>query len=102
AALLTPGRAAAACGDYVHIADAPGQPDTPSMPRSCNGPGCSNHVPTPILPLTPPPSSSQSKDCTTRLAVEANRADVLSRTYLPDADGEPIRISRAIFHPPRA
>src|SRR5262245_54783015 len=68
AALLSPGRANAECGDYVmvggkHAAPVPHAPSTsshePAVP--CHGPNCSKRPNLPIVPPAPPPSVSAAE-----------------------------------------
>src|SRR5439155_6662314 len=76
---LVPGKAAAACGDYVHIegqivqqqqtTQPPVTDGVPAAPRPCNGPGCSNRPTPPIPPLTAPVVSlTEAKEVAVRHA----------------------------------
>lgn len=108
--LLAPGRASAACGDYVTIAGQDyrvmqsDQTDhNPAVPaRPCHGPGCSQRPDTPVAPLTAPvTASAQPKDCTIRPAEDDTPAG--PGHLIPfSSSGRPARSPSAIFHPPRA
>lgn len=116
AALLTagvafaPGRAAAECGDYVRIGNAPmvghDRPADLGMPfpgKPCDGPGCSDRPSTPAPPLSAPVTDpSGSKEWAARFAADLV-ADAGGRSLLP-LTSETGAVSRpgSVFHPPRA
>jgi hypothetical protein len=103
------GRAAAACGDYVHVvtdgaqADSPAMPGEPDLPRPpCHGPGCSGQPTPPIPPLTAPVTEpTGAKELATRAAGDAGDHGGSARHPVPEAIGSPVRTSTPIFHPPR-
>ena len=101
---LTPGTAAASCGNYVIVQneDHTGQPQpVPAVP--CHGPGCSKAPAAPALPMTAPVSSSTGNDQPTAdldSATDASNASSWGR-LLPNVE-HPIRLTSSIFHPPRA
>ena len=99
-------RAAASCGDYVHIVSKSASstdPHTPAAPQSpCNGPGCQQQK-APAMPMpTPVPPSTQNQlpDAILIASVEFEPA-----TSSFPVDPEVYALARGhldtIFHPPR-
>jgi hypothetical protein len=98
---FSPNRAAAECGDYVHIGQT--GPDGLKLPvKPCDGPHCSQKPATPAIPLTLP--TTESEGAKTIAALAAADGDGVSRgqvivqraVLLPDP------IPTSIFHPPRS
>ena len=110
AAACSPGRAAAECGDYVHIVkDDPVKASTPGhgepiAPRPpCHGPGCSEKPATPVLPLTAPVTDTEGpKELAARTPGDADPAAGPGWVVPVEPAGRPSRIPNPIFHPPRA
>jgi hypothetical protein len=103
---LAPGRAAAECGDYVHIlndrSDAPpaGAPESPRKP--CHGPGCSNQPASPVPLSAPAAPPADPKEGAAR-ATDSPRDDDRTGWHLPSSpDAVPEHVPQPIFHPPRA
>src|SRR5262245_41041356 len=102
---LAPGRAAAACGDYLmaggHSAKAPDQsPATPSAPCPCRGPQCSQLPDSPLAPPTAPPTFVPAEWATVSASLHSpstTRGDALP----DDRAARSIRQANSIFHPPR-
>ena len=102
---FSPSRAAAECGDYVHIekktttdADIPNSGHKP-----CNGPTCSSKPATPVAPISVPATDSESTKQVSSLADRGldslgtqERIALQARLKLPTA------LPSSIFHPPRA
>lgn len=109
AVAFSPRQANAECGDYVTIlngksATEHGKPDPTAdhkLPKTpCHGPNCSNHVPTPFVPLPPSVNpSSETKACVDGLADEANFG--AKRTITNSSNDGPVQRPSSIFHPPR-
>ena len=110
-----PTRAAAGCGDYVHLAVRPVGPtgeaapfpanhkreDLPRPP--CHGPECSNRPSQPSPPLTAPvPESGGAKELAARSNANDDWADGQSRHRIPRTIGSPVHLPLPIFDPPRA
>jgi hypothetical protein len=101
---LTPGTAAASCGNYVIVQneDRTGQPQpVPAVP--CHGPGCSKAPGVPTMPMTAPVTTSTTTEQLT--ANFDSDADLVKPSGwgrpLPNVE-HPIRLASSIFHPPRA
>ena len=115
AVLLLPQRAAAACGDYVTIADDHGAAtsspahDThpadgrPASPGPCHGPNCSRGPSEPFAP--PAPSSTtpvQPKRWLTGLADGPEAPGRSGWCGALHSSGRAVRRPTPVFHPPRA
>ena len=96
----TPAPAAAGCGDYVVIRDAPAA-EHPAAPEPCHGPSC-HGAPTraPIAPVAPP-SLGSPKDRATPGGLEPPAATG-DRFPIPTSDPCPDGTAVGVFHPPRA
>lgn len=102
AAGLSPSRASADCGDYVHIVKKDSAPE-PILPKPCDGPTCSQRPLPPIAPLTVPPGGfDYSKPFVELLSVkevegsDSDRISILEQLAIPDPN------PTSIFHPPRS
>jgi hypothetical protein len=110
-AVFTPGKAWAACGDYVtvngrqtmmvkHPVGAPGQHSVPAVPCPCHGPNCSQQPNMPFSPTAP-----------VRIAPVLDWACLFVRVYdlqitsdrslELDVRVSPIQQTNSIFHPPK-
>jgi len=108
---FAPGKAAAACGDYVtvHGRSADHAPptathDAPVLPRTpCHGPGCSERPAAPVSPPVAPVSVPASpKGLAARTVIESD-PDCHPGGVIPvTSESGTVRTSSAIFHPPRA
>lgn len=102
AVTFSPSRAAAECGDYVHIVKNDSTPQ-PILPKPCDGPTCSQRPLPPIAPLSVPSSSFEiAKPFVEILSASgqgdsgANRLSILEQLVIPDPN------PTSIFHPPRS
>ena len=116
AVLCAPGRAAATCGDYLHVGgDQPAadvnkpagdhgsqhQQNTPRPP--CDGPSCSGKSGTPVAPLSAPVTDpGASKQWAARGGAEADGGGGTRWSAPISSDSSPIHVPGSIFHPPRA
>jgi hypothetical protein len=108
--VLSPARATAGCGDYVHVAGptgeaapAPANHDRDDLPRPCHGPGCSNRPSQPAPPLTAPVTDSAgAKELAARSAAVDDPADGAAHNRAPRSIGSPVHVPSAILDPPRA
>ncbi|MBX9623264.1 MAG: hypothetical protein K2X82_05580, partial [Gemmataceae bacterium] len=97
------GRAAAECGDYVHVANQPTAGELPHpAPKPCDGPSCSGSPATPVLPVTAPTgeSSRGHEWAATAEPVAPTAANGHGRLVPADA-AVPAHVPQPIFHPPR-
>lgn len=104
AVALSPGGAAASCGDYVRIgAEQATSHHPPAIPKvPCHGPGCSK-APAPLVPLTAPVQTrSDSEQLPALVATAAAAYSGRGWSHSTAAHPQPIRLTSAIFHPPRA
>ena len=112
---VTPGRAAAECGDYVtvlgeQVSHGSPQPDAdrshgmPARPdRPCHGPNCSSNPTTPAVPVSPPVTSpSDSKNLVAGLVGDRDDFPGAGWSLSLTSEGRVVRHPRSIFHPPRA
>jgi hypothetical protein len=101
--LCCAGRAAAECGDYVRVLGPDGavQPMPGHDPQPCHGPFCHGtpKAPNPVPPAPPSPAPDPKG-----LASDAGRGpdNPATTRFDVESDGSPVRVSRSIFHPPRA
>jgi hypothetical protein len=109
---LSPQRAAAECGDYVHILNAPaastqhatpGTPETPAPAAPpCQGPNCSGapvrHAPPPG-PVTP--AGPQAKEVVQSLDPVAATDGPRSTFDRGFTSARPVHRPSSVFHPPR-
>lgn len=100
--VLSGGAAQASCGDHVRIVTPTAGEDVPVPPMPCHGPNCSSAPPR-RLPASMPTKTVQPP---TEWAATATDTlplpDATSGRVVGDADGRPVRISSAPFHPPRS
>lgn len=104
---FSPGRAEAACGDYVSILNDQSASHTMPDPMAghlpktpCHGPSCSERPSLPAAPVPAPVSApSDTKACVVLLAGHAN--DTGERLVPCLTDESPVHLSVSIFHPPR-
>jgi hypothetical protein len=113
---LSPDRAAAECGGYVHIRNAPAAPEQHAPPATaekpapptplappCQGPNCSGapdrHTP-PSAPVSP--VGPQAKDVVQCLGPIAGTDAPRAACDREDAESRPIHRPSSLFHPPRA
>ena len=101
-----PSRAAAECGDYVHIAKqtpANAEQSAPMPKPPCDGPNCSQRPATPVLPVSVPISEVEvSKQFTQALASDLHASDVRGFYFVQVQLSLPDPIPTSIFHPPRS
>jgi hypothetical protein len=109
---LTPDRAAASCGDYVHIL-APGQtapdakgvsPDRPakSAPACpCRGPECSKGSYPPALPGAPAPAPTGQSQLDAVLHADAQPDAGAGSLIGTESLFLPAPFPSSVFHPPR-
>jgi hypothetical protein len=107
--LLSPGRAAASCGDYVTIGGQPAHAmpasgDAPAVaPRPpCSGPNCSNRQNSPVAPLQAPVTPPTDPKQLDARPGDADAPDAGRRLWFAEPSGRPVRTSTSIFHPPRS
>jgi hypothetical protein len=108
AVCCAPSPAAAACGDYVTIRPADGEPGDhtdagrPLDPTPCHGPNCSGSpARDPFAPVVPPVTHGSVKDGVTPAGNTPNPASRRSCFPIPASDVCPPGTAAAIFHPPR-
>jgi hypothetical protein len=110
-AVLSPGRAAAECGDYVHIVtnthtSAPMPPDSDSDPKAprkpCDGPDCSGNPSPPVIPAGAPATwSTDSNNWVVGVVAVATQL-IGPGWWIPRLPTKlPIDRENPIFHPPR-
>lgn len=105
AVVLSPGRAAAECGDYVHIATA--QSPSGSAPQNpphqpCTGPGCSDRPTAPLVPPAAPVTGpSESQEWAMALPGDADRGGDRGWAIPSTLASLPVHFPDSIFHPPR-
>jgi len=118
-AAFSPGRAAAECGDYVHIVngthsptsapglpatlppDAGGQPESPRKP--CDGTNCSGKPSPPAIPPgVPSAGPSDYKSCAVGTATSPAQMIGTGWGIPVETNEPPIHRGNPIFHPPRA
>lgn len=99
---LAPARAAAACGDYVHVAGKPTADHPPPAPNPCDGPACSGHpaAPQPVS-TAPAGDTSRGHEWAATTPAEPTPAGGRSRLAPRAAAGAPLGVPQPIFHPPR-
>jgi hypothetical protein len=107
-AVVSAGPARAACGDYVKIGGQPADqqsmashlPANSGPVAPCHGPGCSRHLPPPLVPPAAPPTVSAGEwICLFKFQADLS-ADHVARL----TENErlcPIPRIDSIFHPPR-
>ena len=99
------GAAQAECGDYVMVGShaAKGKSDhqsTPDSPKPCDGPNCSQRIPTPLAPSAPAPTINPVEWACLFIGL----TDLFSRNASCRPDDvcvRPIRQPNSIFHPPK-
>lgn len=98
-------RAAASCGDYVHIVPPSvnvqsGTPDHPTTPMPCHGPSCRKPAGPPVhAPVSPPPTTTYHGDAL--LTTEPDPDAANSAALTPHTDWPTDGPVSVIFVPPR-
>src|SRR5688572_24240956 len=106
AAACSPSRAAAECGDYVHIAT--DTPDTtkpqPLLPRQpCDGPSCSQRKLPPIAPLTAPSTGVPVLKSFAEMLPLGDTSEARHGCFaIQESLTLPDPFPSSIFHPPRS
>ena len=104
AAACSPSRAAAECGDYVHLSKDASDTgtSTPVGHRPCDDPNCSGKPATPAAPISVPVNDSEgSKEFAARAGGDADPNDTRETFTRQVSLNLPDPILAAIFHPPR-